>query len=98
MNIVHVVRQFYPAVGGFENVVQELASAQVAAGHRVRVITLNRLFKAKQADVLDAVLMNDNQIWLLRMLFNALKQLHHRDDAFGIKLFGLCCRCLQMQE
>ena len=54
MNIVHVVRQFYPAVGGFESVVQELASAQVAAGHRVRVVTLNRLFKASPADVLPA--------------------------------------------
>ena len=44
MNIVHVVRQFYPAVGGFESVALELASAQVTAGHKVRVITLNRLF------------------------------------------------------
>lgn len=46
MNIVHVVRQFYPAVGGFESVVLELASAQVAAGHQVRVVTLDRLFNA----------------------------------------------------
>src|SRR5262249_783751 len=46
MNIVHVVRQFYPAVGGFENVVLELASAQVAAGHKVLVVTLDRLFNA----------------------------------------------------
>ncbi len=52
MNIVHVVRQFYPAVGGFESVVLELASAQVAAGHRVRVVTLNRLFNATQDCVL----------------------------------------------
>ncbi len=48
MNIVHVVRQFYPAVGGLEGVVRELASAQVAAGHRVRVVTLNRVFSATQ--------------------------------------------------
>ena len=54
MNIMHVVRQFHPAVGGLESVVQELALAQVAAGHRVRVITLNRLFKAMQAGVLPA--------------------------------------------
>lgn len=44
MLIVHVVRQFHPGVGGLENVVLELASAQVKAGHRVRVVTLNRLF------------------------------------------------------
>jgi alpha-1,3-mannosyltransferase len=43
---VHVVRQFYPAVGGLEGVVRELASAQVAAGHRVRVLTVNRIFNA----------------------------------------------------
>ena len=54
MNIVHVVRQFHPAVGGIESVVQELASAQVSAGHRVRVITLNRLFKTMQDGVLPA--------------------------------------------
>ena len=44
MLIVHVVRQFHPGVGGLENVVLELASAQVKAGHRVRVVTLDRLF------------------------------------------------------
>jgi alpha-1,3-mannosyltransferase len=54
MYIVHVVRQFHPAVGGIESVVQELASAQVAAGHRVRIITLNRLFKARHNDLLPA--------------------------------------------
>ena len=52
MNIVHVVRQFYPAVGGLEGVVRELASAQVAAGHHVRVVTLNRVFSATQDRVL----------------------------------------------
>ncbi len=44
MFIVHVVRQFHPGVGGLENVVLELASAQALAGNRVRVVTLNRLF------------------------------------------------------
>jgi alpha-1,3-mannosyltransferase len=54
MYIVHVVRQFHPAVGGIESVVQELASAQVAARHQVRIITLNRLFKTTRESVLDA--------------------------------------------
>src|ERR1700683_127967 len=54
MNIVHVVRQFHPALGGIESVVQELASAQVTVGHRVRIITLNRLFKEMRDDVLPA--------------------------------------------
>ena len=54
MNIVHVVRQFYPALGGIESVVRELASAQIIAGHRVRIITLDRVFKATRNDDLPA--------------------------------------------
>ena len=54
MFIVHVVRQFHPGVGGLENVVYELASAQVSAGHRVRVVTLNRLFNAANRQRLPA--------------------------------------------
>src|SRR5579871_4630871 len=45
MRIIHVVRQFFPAVGGLENVVEALAAAQVAQGHQVGVVTLDRLFK-----------------------------------------------------
>lgn len=60
MNIVHVVRQFYPAVGGFESVVRELASTQAAAGHRVRVVTLNRLFNAPSRQPLPAREVIDN--------------------------------------
>jgi alpha-1,3-mannosyltransferase len=44
MRIVHVVRQFHPAVGGMEEVVRELAATQARAGHAVRVVTLNRIF------------------------------------------------------
>jgi alpha-1,3-mannosyltransferase len=54
MFIVHVVRQFHPAIGGIENVVHELAAAQVAAGHKVRIVTLNRLFRTKRDGVLPA--------------------------------------------
>jgi alpha-1,3-mannosyltransferase len=46
MRIVHVVRQFQPGVGGLENVVRALATAQASAGDRVKVVTLNRLFNA----------------------------------------------------
>ena len=54
MLIVHVVRQFHPGVGGLENVVYELASAQVSAGHRVRVVTLDRLFNGANRQRLPA--------------------------------------------
>ena len=54
MFIVHVVRQFHPGVGGLESVVHELASAQVGAGHRVRVVTLDRLFNVANRHKLHA--------------------------------------------
>ncbi|MFI3245035.1 MAG: WecB/TagA/CpsF family glycosyltransferase [Ferrimonas sp.] len=44
MQVIHVVRQFYPAIGGLENFVFSLAQAQQQQGLTVKVITLNRLF------------------------------------------------------
>ena len=54
MFITHVVRQFHPSVGGLENHVLDLAAAQVAAGNRVRVVTLDRLFKSTDRKKLPA--------------------------------------------
>src|SRR3954454_3791652 len=51
MKIVHVVRQYHPAVGGLESVVQELAKWQVEQGHKVRIVTLNRIFNAWQCQL-----------------------------------------------
>jgi alpha-1,3-mannosyltransferase len=50
MQITHVVRQFHPAVGGMESIVWELANAQRAKGHSVRVVTLNRIFGTARTD------------------------------------------------
>ncbi len=47
MQIVHVVRQFHPSVGGLEDVVAQLAHAQYGKGHDVRVVTLDRIFNAR---------------------------------------------------
>lgn len=44
MNIVHVVRQFHPGIGGIENYVEQLATRQAARGNLVRVATLDRIF------------------------------------------------------
>ena len=44
IRITHVVRQFAPAIGGLEEVVGRLSAEQAARGHRVRVVTLDRLF------------------------------------------------------
>ena len=68
MRIVHVVRQFYPAIGGFESVVLELARRQVAEGNAVRVVTLDRLFKAKDGARLAAREMHDG-IEIVRIPF-----------------------------
>lgn len=50
MRIVHVVRQFHPAIGGLENVVKALATAQVGKGHDVRVVTLDRVFNTPRTE------------------------------------------------
>jgi alpha-1,3-mannosyltransferase len=50
MRIVHIVRQFHPAIGGLEGVVEALATAQVRKGHTVRVVTLDRIFNTPKAE------------------------------------------------
>ncbi len=48
MRIVHVVRQYVPSVGGLEAVVSRLAREQwQRLGHDVTVVTLDRLFSAR---------------------------------------------------
>lgn len=44
MKILHLVRQFYPMIGGLENYVYNLAEQQLKNGHEVSVLTLNRSF------------------------------------------------------
>lgn len=51
MKIIHVVRQFYPSIGGLENFVRSLAATQLAKGYEVEVITLNRQFHQKGGDL-----------------------------------------------
>lgn len=60
MQIVHVVRQYVPFIGGLEFVVHDLAREQVKLGHAVRVVTLERRLGAGQdklprEEVLDGV-------------------------------------------
>ncbi len=44
MKILHVVRQYYPSVGGLENFVASLAMQQINGGHEIEVLTLDRSF------------------------------------------------------
>lgn len=48
MKILHIVRQFYPMIGGLENYVFHLASSQRSKGHEVTVLTLNRNFMTNE--------------------------------------------------
>lgn len=45
MRIAHIVRQFYPSIGGLEDFVFNLASEQIGNGHEVTVFTLNTDFQ-----------------------------------------------------
>lgn len=58
--IVHVVRQFLPNRGGLEDVVANLARETIRRGYRVRVVTLDSLFTARDrklapTDVIDGI-------------------------------------------
>ena len=61
MNVVHVVRQYLPSVGGLEEVVRNLALQQLLDGrYTPRVLTLNRVFRTgalplPPAEILDGV-------------------------------------------
>lgn len=54
LKIVHVIRQFHPGIGGMENFVEQLATRQAAAGHLIRVVTLNQVFDDPDKRVLPA--------------------------------------------
>lgn len=48
MKILHVVRQFFPSIGGLEDYVLNLASEQTSLGHEVAVYTLNTNFQTDE--------------------------------------------------
>ncbi len=48
MKIIHIVRQFYPCIGGVENYIYNLSKTQLAAGNDVTVLTLNKNLCTKE--------------------------------------------------
>lgn len=44
LRILHVVRQFHPAIGGLESYVRSMVKHQQKLGHECSVLTLNRVF------------------------------------------------------
>ena len=60
LRILHIVRQYLPAVGGMESFVRDLAAEQRAMGHAPAVLTLNRQFtlgnrRLPSGDTIDGV-------------------------------------------
>ncbi|MFI3155883.1 MAG: WecB/TagA/CpsF family glycosyltransferase [Methylococcaceae bacterium] len=49
LRVLHVVRQFYPAIGGLENFVQCLVLEQLQAGVQAEVLTLDSVFHRQPA-------------------------------------------------
>lgn len=47
LRILHIVRQYYPAVGGLESYVRNMVAYQQNFGHACSVLTLNRIFHGK---------------------------------------------------
>lgn len=43
MDIVHIVRQFHPGIGGIQRFVYDLCIHLIASGHRCKVITFNQV-------------------------------------------------------
>ncbi|NET71556.1 MAG: glycosyltransferase family 4 protein [Sphaerospermopsis sp. SIO1G2] len=54
MNILHIVRQFAPAIGGLESYVRDLCYYQQQLGHQADVLTLNQLFHGMSHGALPA--------------------------------------------
>jgi alpha-1,3-mannosyltransferase len=51
MKILHVVRQFEPAIGGLESYVKNMCLFQQAQGHSCEVLTLNRVFHSEHKEL-----------------------------------------------
>jgi alpha-1,3-mannosyltransferase len=86
MRIAHVTRQFAPAVGGLENVVHNLATAQRKVGHQVRVVTLDRTFSAPTVRLRDREIIDGIEV--VRIPFRGSRRypiapgvLNHINDA-----------------
>ncbi|HXL73839.1 MAG TPA: glycosyltransferase family 4 protein [bacterium] len=85
MKITHVARQFFPAVGGVENVVFNLARRQILSGHQVSVVTLDRVFsdgeKLSKHDELSGIKIQRIPFWGSRRYPIAPAVLRHIGDS-----------------
>ncbi|MFT3965878.1 MAG: WecB/TagA/CpsF family glycosyltransferase [Sphingobium sp.] len=68
MHILHVCRQYYPGIGGLENFTRELCEAQVRAGHKVSMVTLDRIFDGDGAKLPKREVINGVEVIRLHYL------------------------------
>lgn len=94
MSIVHVVRQYLPGIGGIENFVSLLAIGQARAGHRVRVVTLDRIFDGEPARLPSRE--HCSGVEIVRVSYRGLKKypfapgiIRHVDDADIVHVHGI---------
>ena len=70
MKILHVVRQFYPAVAGMENTVLGLCQHLQQRGHQCDVVTLNRTWSGLDNLPAQAIVRNIRVFRLLSLAKN----------------------------
>ena len=93
LRIVHVCRQFWPAIGGMEAVVEALATLQAKNGHTVSVVTLDKVFgKEERLPATD----NLGPITIRRLPFKGSRRypiapgvLRHLRDADVVHVHGI---------
>jgi alpha-1,3-mannosyltransferase len=80
MKILHIVRQFYPCIGGVENFVYNLAKEQIALGNQVKVLTLNKNFQ-------------NDELLLRQEIYDNISIM--RIPFFGSKRYPLAFSCIR---
>lgn len=94
LRIVHVVRQYRPAIGGLEGVVEALAQRQRSEGHDVSVVTLDRVFSDRSRRLasfewIDGVAVHRVPFWGSRRYPIAPGVLRHLRDASLVHVHGI---------
>ena len=95
MNIVHIVRQYYPSMGGMEDVVRNIAFHQKNSGnHNPRIVTLDRLFRGNSSRLetsgqLDGIAISRIPYWGSDRYPMACSVLSQLDDADIVHVHGV---------
>ncbi|MDA0967536.1 MAG: glycosyltransferase family 4 protein [Proteobacteria bacterium] len=63
MNILHVVRQFSPAIGGLEAYVKNMAVQQKKLGHKCTVLTLDKIFHSDGNKLVNHEFINEIEVY-----------------------------------